>query len=290
MTLQNVSSITADRMNSRQFTLYFINIAQSNPSISVSVHFQLRSLDPNLGYLVIYRFDDIPRLNSSINQTDGWSLLCPSTEQGLFTVFIDNQQTSKHQTIIFGVRELNTTELTRHCSNASVTAPITDRPFNFTANYEVRTFTSGCFYSDSNHRWQSEGLLVSFQCISQSRMHWWMIRSFQVGPLTNEKQTQCYSTHLRTVAGGFLVLPAPIDWNYVFANADFAKNKTIYLTVIIMAVLYIALVIYARRKDRKDVEKVREHGLLFDLLFPAFSSASLLCLTIIRWTSISTRS
>ena len=83
-----------------------------------------------------------------------------------------------------------------------------------------------------------------------------MIRSFQVGPSTNEKQTQCYSTHLVTVAGGFLVLPAPIDWNYVFANADFAKNKAIYVTMIIMVILYIALVIYARLHDRKDVEKV----------------------------------
>ena len=80
--------------------------------------------------------------------------------------------------------------------------------------------------------------------------------------LTNEKQTQCFSTHLTTFAGGFLILPAPINWNYAFANADVAKNKTIYLTMIVVAVLYIALVIYARRKDRKDVEKVRPCVLL----------------------------
>ena len=76
MTLQNVTStIIADRINNRQFNLHFISITQPNPNMSVSVHFQLRPLDPRLGYLVIYRFDDIPRLNSSINQTDGWSLL-----------------------------------------------------------------------------------------------------------------------------------------------------------------------------------------------------------------------
>ena len=108
--------------------------------------------------------------------------------------------------------------------------------------------------------------------------------------MTNEKQTQCFSTHLTTFAGGFLILPAPINWNYVFANLDFAKNKTIYLTMIIMAVLYIALVIYARRKDRKDIEKVRLSIALFTRLILMFSSASLLCPTIIRWTSISIRS
>lgn len=34
------------------------------------------------------------------------------------------------------------------------------------------------------------------------------------------------------------------------------KNKTIYLTVIIVTVIYIILMIFARYKDRKDVEKL----------------------------------
>ena len=85
-----------------------------------------------------------------------------------------------------------------------------------------------------------------------------MILSFQVGPMTNEKQTQCFSTRSITVAGGFRVLPAPINWNYVFANADFAQNKAIYVTIIIIAVLYVILVIYARHaKIEKISRKVR---------------------------------
>jgi hypothetical protein len=47
---------------------------------------------------------------------------------------------------------------------------------------------------------------------------------------------------LTTFAGGWIVLPAPINWNYVFANLDFAKNKTIYLTIIIIAVLYYQII------------------------------------------------
>lgn len=78
----------------------------------------------------------------------------------------------------------------------------------------------------------------------------------QVGPLTNHYQTQCFSTHLTTFAGGFIVLPEPINWNYVFANADFMKNKTVYITMIVMATLYILLIIYSRYKDRKDLEKL----------------------------------
>ena len=78
----------------------------------------------------------------------------------------------------------------------------------------------------------------------------------QVGPLTNHYETQCFSTHLTTFASGFLVLPAPVNWNYVFANADFVKNKTVYVTIICVISIYLILMIYARFKDKKDIEKV----------------------------------
>jgi polycystin 1L2 len=78
----------------------------------------------------------------------------------------------------------------------------------------------------------------------------------KVGPLTNHNQTQCFSTHLTTFAGGFGILPVPVNWSYVFANADFMKNKTIYLTVICVSVIYILLMIYARFKDKKDLQKL----------------------------------
>ncbi len=74
--------------------------------------------------------------------------------------------------------------------------------------------------------------------------------------MTNHNETECYSTHLTTFAGGFIVLPEPINWNYVFANNNFNKNKTIYLTVIIISIIYLLLIIYARYKDKKDLEKL----------------------------------
>ncbi len=74
--------------------------------------------------------------------------------------------------------------------------------------------------------------------------------------MTNHNQTQCFSTHLTSFSGGFTILPEPINWNYVFANADFLKNKTIYLTVICVSVIYFILIIYARFQDKKDIEKL----------------------------------
>jgi hypothetical protein len=158
------------------------------------------------------------------------------TTDGLFIYFIDNNKTSQHQSTIFGIRELNLTEFETYCMNISNEILLTDQSFHFSSNYELRIFTSGCYYLDSNNNWQSDGLLV--------------------GSLTNHMQTQCFSNHLSTFTSGFLVLPQPINWNYVFANAGFVKNKTIYLTVIIVVVMLVILSIYARHLDNKDNEKV----------------------------------
>ncbi|CAF4385862.1 unnamed protein product, partial [Adineta steineri] len=157
----------------------------------------------------------------------------------IYRYFIDNQQTPGHQSLIFGIRELNSTEINNYCLNNSsinTSLPINDEPFNFMSNYELRIYTSGCYYLDENNQWKSDGLTV--------------------GPLTNLHETECLSTHLTSFAGGFIVLPAPINWSYVFANADLIKNKTVYLTVIFTSIFYIILMIYARFQDKKDFEKV----------------------------------
>ncbi|CAF4162103.1 unnamed protein product, partial [Adineta steineri] len=121
-------------------------------------------------------------------------------------------------------------------SSINTSLPITDESFTFTSNYELRIYTSGCYYLDANNNWKLDGLIV--------------------GSLTNLYETECLSTHLTSFAGGFIVLPEPINWSYVFANADFLKNKTIYLTVICMSIAYIILMIFGRFKDRKDIEKL----------------------------------
>ena len=236
------------------FNLNYINLTSSP---SVSIHLEVRPLNISLSYLLIYQFDRSPILNTSFSLMDGWAIFCPSskmhspfsslhffltdridlTSESLYTYFIDNEQTLDHQSLIFGLRELNSTEMISSCLNASrQSLPVTNERFSFTCNYELRLYTSGCYYLDENNRWKFNGM--------------------QVGSLTNHYQTQCYSTHLTEFASGFRVLPEPINWNYVFANGDFLKNKTIYLTVIIISILYILLIIYSRLYDRKDLEKV----------------------------------
>ena len=81
----------------------------------------------------------------------------------MHTYFIDNQLSAHHRSVIFGLRELNSSEVAHFCTNSTINTgpPLSDQPFNFSSNYELRTFTSGCYYLDSNNHWQSDGLLVS---------------------------------------------------------------------------------------------------------------------------------
>jgi hypothetical protein len=71
MNLQNVTFL--DQL----FNLHYVNIQNILP---ISVHFEIRPLNPNVAYLFIYKFDNTPLLNSSIKQIDGWTLLCPSSK------------------------------------------------------------------------------------------------------------------------------------------------------------------------------------------------------------------
>ena len=238
MALQNVTSVGA-LPHHQLFYLHFINITSELP---ISVHFEMRPLDASLAYLFIYRFDSAPQLNSSVQLIDGWTSFCPSSmgKEGVHTYLIGNEQALGHRSVVFGLREMNATETTGTCSNASnKRLPITGQRLNFSANYELRVYTSGCYYLDANNQWKADGVVV--------------------GPSTNHHQTQCFSTHLTTFAGGFIVLPAPVNWSYVFANADFAKNKTIYITLIAICILYVALLIFTRAKDKKDLQKVRQY-------------------------------
>ena len=126
--------------------------------------------------------------------------------------------------------------------------PRVDQAFHFTENYELRLFTSGCFYLDADHRWRSDGLLVKYLslCLSTPRFD-----LLQVGPLTNLSHTQCFSTHLTTFAGSFLVLPEPINWNYAFAEADLNS-----LTILGAAIVFLVSMMYARLTKKKDLPNV----------------------------------
>ncbi|VDP65472.1 unnamed protein product [Schistosoma curassoni] len=80
--------------------------------------------------------------------------------------------------------------------------------------------------------------------------------TFKVGPKTTVQQTQCICDEFSTFTSGWFELPNSIDFNYVFANIDFNKNPTLYATEISLCIIFLLILIWARREDIKDIEKL----------------------------------
>lgn len=112
----------------------------------------------------------------------------------------------------------------------------TDMTNRFLCNYSYCLFSTGCYYFDPDKElWITDGCQVE-----------------AVSPT----ETNCSCDHLTSFAAGFFVAPNTVDFDYVLAHADFSQNITIYLTLICTFVIYICLLIWARWKDKKDVEKL----------------------------------
>ncbi|XP_055877058.1 uncharacterized protein LOC106077240 isoform X2 [Biomphalaria glabrata] len=137
-----------------------------------------------------------------------------------------------------GIRELNVTEFNMDISSGCASLPRYENGSDyFRGEFKLRQYVTQCLaISDDASDWSTEGCWV--------------------GKETNVIQTVCYCTHLTTFAGGWVVVPNTIDWDYVFSHADFLSNPTIYITVIITAVIYIVAAVWARRRDRKIVEEL----------------------------------
>jgi len=69
------------------------------------------------------------------------------TNDNIYTYFIDSQLTVGHRLVVFSLRKLNSIEINNWCSNESInSSPISENPFNFSSNYQRRTYISRCYY------------------------------------------------------------------------------------------------------------------------------------------------
>ena len=144
-------------------------------------------------------------------------------------------------TVGVGLRELNKEEYYTLCFDKSyfnkTVQSLANQPLNFTSDFGLRIFTSGCYYYDLNsNKWTSNGV--------------------EILPDSSISLAHCISYHLTEFAGGFLVLPSSIDFNKVWANAGFLQNPIIYSTVIIIISLYIIFACFSRLLDYKDSKKI----------------------------------
>ena len=69
-------------------------------------------------------------------------------------------------------------------------------------------------------------------------------------------RTICRSSHLTGFGGGFFVEPTTIDFDLIFAEASFADNMTIYMTIIVTLALYLILMIWSKYNDIMDEKQL----------------------------------
>jgi hypothetical protein len=221
-----------------------IELNGTNNSLSI----QIKPFNPTLGYLVIVKFGDTPVLNQSSKYFDFHEVFCPpddlKSEDGVvfYELFANMSTVNGFNGLVgFSVREINET-LCRNKAALNLSQLIGEEAVDsnqtsFQENLALRVVLSGCYYLDPvSGKWLSDGVEI----LSDS----------------NSTHTHCVSTHLTSFAGGFVVLPAKIDFTHVWQNASFSKNPTIYATCIALVSLYVLLAVWARYEDSRDRKKI----------------------------------
>ncbi|NWH66986.1 PK1L2 protein, partial [Geococcyx californianus] len=107
-------------------------------------------------------------------------------------------------------------------------------------------------------------LTVAVTCFASRCVFWdehqgnWNSYGCHVGPKTNPRSTQCLCNHLTFFGSSFFVIPNAID---VSKTAElfgtFVENPVVVTTVGCIFLIYVLVVIWARRKDIQDDAKVK---------------------------------
>ena len=70
------------------------------------------------------------------------------------------------------------------------------------------------------------------------------------------RETQCQCTHLTSFGSDLVVPPNSIDFNNVFTAERFLESMPVFCTVTAVMLLYVGVMVWARREDKKDLVKV----------------------------------
>jgi hypothetical protein len=139
----------------------------------------------------------------------------------------------------YGIRELSQNETNSKCSNKSSfnTFPKIESEVNFTSDFMIRSYSSGCYYFDTNTgKWYSNGMDIYED--------------------TNLEKTHCLSNHLTSFAGGLVILPSEINYQYVFTDPELVKSLLLVIFIILITCIYILFAIWSRFMDIQDEKKM----------------------------------
>ncbi|GAB1597495.1 polycystic kidney disease protein 1-like 2 [Argonauta hians] len=224
-------------------TLFFHTFWANNTNSSL--HIEIKPDNASVQLLVFVRFNNTPnittkewdyfqmvpsRMDLAVNYSEGnW----PNP----YMVFVSDKIVGNFTGRVYvGVRQLDEDEMDLYDDNATI-PDFKPKTGQFTTNYTLRTFTSGCLYfKESITDWVTDGCYVGYH--------------------TNINQTQCFCNHMSAFSAGLVVAPNAIDWDRVLQNASFAENPTLYITQIVILLVYLSFAGWAYRQDKKDTEKL----------------------------------
>ena len=232
----NVSQI--DLTSSSSFLPNAFNLTLTNASL----HIELKPLNWTIGYVLVMKLGYTPIINSSQADFTSFRIFCPSQMMSFYVFFQNMSQVNGFKGFVgYSIRELNSFEMNQYCFNNSTQATF-DSIFknrdktNFTSDFMLRTYSSGCYYYDGDTgKWSSNGIDVYED--------------------TNLTQTHCSSNHLTMFAGGLDLLPTTIDFQFAFANSAPNRNPFIYTTIILVTCVYILFALWSRWMDLRDLKK-----------------------------------
>jgi polycystin 1L2 len=161
----------------------------------------------------------------------------------IFTFFQNMTQINGYKGFVgYSIRELDSNEMFWYCNNTNNNTSLNSPPLrqtkmNFTSDFMLRAYSSGCYYYDVNTgKWSSNGMDIYED--------------------TNLIQTHCSSNHLTSFAGGLVLLPSIINFEYAFSQPSPIQNPLIYSTILFVTLIYILFAVWARWMDLRDIKKM----------------------------------
>uniref|UniRef100_A0A8C8ADQ3 Polycystic kidney disease protein 1-like 2 n=1 Tax=Otus sunia TaxID=257818 RepID=A0A8C8ADQ3_9STRI len=107
-------------------------------------------------------------------------------------------------------------------------------------------------------------LTITVTCFASRCVFWdehqgnWNSYGCHVGPKTNSRSTQCLCNHLTFFGSSFFIIPNAIDVSRTAQLfGTFVDNPVVVTTVGCIFLIYVLVVIWARRKDIQDDAKVK---------------------------------
>ncbi|XP_023236367.1 uncharacterized protein LOC111635594 [Centruroides sculpturatus] len=223
------NNVKVDFKSHNFLAYHFINVTD----VGVSIIFQFRP-SCDAPFVVFTKYDHKPTVK------DFESIFRPEVDEtGIFSMTLTTDEDIKdNSTLYIAVGHLaNNTDADFFFDNIdSYNLTAENMTNKFSCNYSYCLFSTACYYFDENSElWRTDGCEVE---------------------AVSEMETNCSCDHLTSFAGSFLVAPNMVDFDYVFAHADFSNNYIIYMTLIVTFIIYVCLMIWARWKDKKDVRKL----------------------------------